>query len=258
MGLTSSAPSATSTHASYDATVDGVDAAVLVDGQGRDVNGFVVKANALAETGYGKGQAFMVLEEGAGDATDQTAAGSVMFRVDRHGNLGLTGGVHVATGLRNDDGQTQALWIDPSDNMPCLVITPPSVAEAATFDSDYISITDVRNSNKQVVRVKSTGEIQSYHQVVAYGEALDERRTAIGNVFGFAGISFGASADTIFYRAAAGIIAVANALQFAEMAAPAAPAANGVRLFSRDNGSGKTQLCCVFASGAVQVIATQP
>jgi hypothetical protein len=39
---------------------------------------------------------------------------------------------------------------------------------------------------------------------------------------------------------------------------PLAPAADRVRLFARDNGSGKTQLCARFATGAVQVIATEP
>lgn len=39
---------------------------------------------------------------------------------------------------------------------------------------------------------------------------------------------------------------------------PSAPASNKSRLFTRDNGSGKTQLCVRFATGAVQVIATEP
>lgn len=43
-----------------------------------------------------------------------------------------------------------------------------------------------------------------------------------------------------------------------ESADPAAPAANGVRLYARDNGAGKTQLCARFATGAVQIIATEP
>jgi hypothetical protein len=44
-----------------------------------------------------------------------------------------------------------------------------------------------------------------------------------------------------------------------EMAAdPAAPAADKARLFVRDNGAGKTQLCVRFATGAVVVLATQP
>jgi hypothetical protein len=43
-----------------------------------------------------------------------------------------------------------------------------------------------------------------------------------------------------------------------EIADPAAPATNTGRLYYRDNGSGKTQLCVRFATGAVQVLATEP
>ena len=39
---------------------------------------------------------------------------------------------------------------------------------------------------------------------------------------------------------------------------PAAPAADGARVFTKDNGSGKTQLCVRFNTGATVVIATQP
>lgn len=46
--------------------------------------------------------------------------------------------------------------------------------------------------------------------------------------------------------------------EMVERTAPAAPAANRGRLFLRDNGAGKTQLCIIFSSGAIQVIATQP
>lgn len=43
-----------------------------------------------------------------------------------------------------------------------------------------------------------------------------------------------------------------------EMTAPAAPAANGYALYAEDNGSGKTRLMVLFASGAAQQIAIQP
>lgn len=43
-----------------------------------------------------------------------------------------------------------------------------------------------------------------------------------------------------------------------QSADPAAPSANAGRLFFKDNGAGKTQLCVRFSSGATQVIATQP
>lgn len=43
-----------------------------------------------------------------------------------------------------------------------------------------------------------------------------------------------------------------------EMTAPAAPAANSVRIFAQDNGAGKTQLMALFATGAAQQIAIEP
>ena len=46
--------------------------------------------------------------------------------------------------------------------------------------------------------------------------------------------------------------------QLSEMTAPAAPAANGCRIYAVDNGSGKTQLMAIFSSGAAQQLAIQP
>lgn len=43
-----------------------------------------------------------------------------------------------------------------------------------------------------------------------------------------------------------------------EITAPANPAANKSRLYTRDNGSGKTQLVVQFPTGVVQVLATEP
>jgi hypothetical protein len=40
--------------------------------------------------------------------------------------------------------------------------------------------------------------------------------------------------------------------------APSAPVADQAQLFLRDNGSGKSELCVQFASGPVQVLATEP
>lgn len=47
-------------------------------------------------------------------------------------------------------------------------------------------------------------------------------------------------------------------IDMTEQTLPAAPAANVGRLFTRDNGAGKTQLVVRFNTGAEQVIATQP
>lgn len=47
-------------------------------------------------------------------------------------------------------------------------------------------------------------------------------------------------------------------LEGTEQTAPAAPAANGWRLYGEDNGSGKTRLMVLFATGAAQQVAIQP
>ena len=47
-------------------------------------------------------------------------------------------------------------------------------------------------------------------------------------------------------------------LQLVEMTAPAAPDTNGVRIYAEDNGSGKTRLMALFATGAAVQIAIEP
>jgi hypothetical protein len=46
-------------------------------------------------------------------------------------------------------------------------------------------------------------------------------------------------------------------IEIAEMTTPAAPGGNRARLFVKDNGLGKTQLCVRFPTGAVKVLATE-
>ena len=45
-------------------------------------------------------------------------------------------------------------------------------------------------------------------------------------------------------------------LELGEIATPGAPGANKARLFIRDNGSGKSQLCVRFPTGSVKLLAT--
>jgi hypothetical protein len=46
--------------------------------------------------------------------------------------------------------------------------------------------------------------------------------------------------------------------ELVEMTAPAAPAADRVRIYAEDNGSGKTRLMVRFATGAAVQIAIEP
>lgn len=54
------------------------------------------------------------------------------------------------------------------------------------------------------------------------------------------------------------LLKLSSYIDVTEMATPPAPAANIARLFVKDNGAGKTQLCVRFNTGAVQIISTEP
>lgn len=71
--------------------------------------------------------------------------------------------------------------------------------------------------------------------------------------------------DAAFFRSAAGVISVrgsatsvGGALNFLERTAPSAPSTDQVVIYAADNGSGKTQLMALFATGAAQQIAIEP
>ena len=54
------------------------------------------------------------------------------------------------------------------------------------------------------------------------------------------------------------LVMASGYVEGSEMTAPAAPAANGFRIFAEDNGAGKTRLMVQFATGAPQQIAIEP
>lgn len=54
------------------------------------------------------------------------------------------------------------------------------------------------------------------------------------------------------------VVLANGVVTFTEITAPSNGATNTAQLFCRDNGAGKTQLCVIFGSGAVQVVATEP
>jgi len=101
--------------------------------------------------------------------------------------------------------------------------------------------------------------------------------TAIGGEAYLPGVSLGKNSavrwtndgtagtpDIFLTRASAGVLflsadgSAGAAFQMAEQTAPAAPAANQVRIYAVDNGAGKTQLMALFSSGAAQQIAIEP
>jgi len=51
---------------------------------------------------------------------------------------------------------------------------------------------------------------------------------------------------------------VTKFIEGTEQSAPAAPSANGYRIFAQDNGAGKTELMVIFGSGVAQQLAIEP
>ena len=66
------------------------------------------------------------------------------------------------------------------------------------------------------------------------------------------------SANIVFGNSTSDIISMIGTLKFFERSDPSAPSTNQAILYIRDNGAGKTQLCVRFATGAIQVLATEP
>ena len=56
----------------------------------------------------------------------------------------------------------------------------------------------------------------------------------------------------------AGNVKATGYAELTEMTAPAAPAANNVRIYAEDNGAGKTRLMAHFATGAAVQVAIEP
>lgn len=68
--------------------------------------------------------------------------------------------------------------------------------------------------------------------------------------------TLGLSANAI--KLVGSALAAASYIEMLEGTAPSAAPANSVRLYTQDNGGGKTQLMAIFASGAAQQIAIEP
>lgn len=92
---------------------------VVQPSSGDEENGIVVISpnDTWGDEGtvpYGTGQAFMLLKEDPAGTLSLTDR--VLYRVDRRGAIGLTGGLHVATGLRQrpDFVQNYSIFSEPN------------------------------------------------------------------------------------------------------------------------------------------------
>ena len=98
---------------------------------------------------------------------------------------------------------------------------------------------------------------------VMIGESYGGINLATGYVVGFTQGDATVSADVRLGRTAAGVIGVLDSstggasVEFTEQTAPTG-AANKARIYTEDNGAGKTRLMVIFGSGAAQQLAIEP
>lgn len=110
------------------------------------------------------------------------------------------------------------------------------------------------SGGSQIVQTSGTA-VLGYKR---HGDATDRIRFEGLTAGGRIQLGNGATLDVNLYRNGADILATDDVFEMVERSAPASPSANRARLFVQDNGSGKTQLCVLFPTGVVQVLATEP
>lgn len=192
--------SSTTSRFSLAGTIDGITAKIVVLPDGGDLmSGIIVKAPSATWGGYaaggsadyGKGQFISFHRYVAGLADNPN--NSLMFRVDGTGGMGLTGAVHIATGLRQAGGYsaTQAVWIQPSIDTNHIVMT----GVAGQTLSFLLATTSVGG---QLFKVFNNGAIQSAAEIAARTGLSTQ--VAMGDVAGFPSIQFGNDSTTFLAR----------------------------------------------------------
>lgn len=247
---------------------------------------------------YGYGQVFQLLKDSVSATdigyAGITPNDYILARMDRDGGWGIQG-MHVATGLRQAAGFTSTYAIGITPYIDTMQIYLKTVAGAT---QPFIGGYDSAIVEKFRINTAGTGVFgQGSGAHAGDGMAVGDIGSGASGYFGLGhsdrmnstgyALQQGASGDT--YLNAAGTqtvnFRIANRALFAmaqtsdaansvtnptqynfslgyhqmgEINDPAAPGVNAARLYVRDNGAGKSQLCVVFNTGAVQVLATQP
>lgn len=205
---------------------------------------------------------FRVTKAGALTASNATITGTVNWGTGK-GQLNSTGlafDVDADNYVRIDDSSTTLLraYSNAANNTILGQNTGTAVGSVGVYG--YVSNanstgTGVLGVGSKGFGVKGTAAGASGTGVGVYGS---------GNQYGgqFASTNVALRVEALLTGTAAEfdgpVVILDDFIEVDEISDPAAPAANGARIYVKDNGSGKTQLVVRFNTGAVQVIATQP
>lgn len=201
---------------------------------------------------YGSGQAFAVFRE-TGQRDDPGPNGSLVFRINRYGGIGNTGGAHYACGLRGPTTDPnvppgQCVWIQPYNDTVGEVIS-------RSTSKDYQWMLDPATS-EVVWKVANNGTAYGRRDVVARDGSAT--KAYIGNIFGTPGLALGQTSDAFIFRKAAGQLGISGPMFFPKVANPPTAQPGGVLAYSYVDGSGKLTFQLQFPTGAPVVVATEP
>ena len=221
--------------------------------------------------GVAVGEASVAVGYQAGGATARTfgvAVGATSTLTDNESTAvghGASSGVYsVAVGRAAIAGGGYQAAIGGGAAVHASALGAVAIGYAATVPSDHDYATAIGT------QAKAEGAAAS--AIGAGAEATGQETTSIGrhaNATSVHAVAIGVDAQATHYDTVAlgWASATSDPMQVAvgarhfeinESLDPPAPAANRARLYVRDNGSGKTQLCVRFPTGAVQVLAVEP
>jgi hypothetical protein len=181
-----------------------------------------------------------------------SAAGSIFrpwaYQVDRASNVGVFQISATNFIVAGNDGVTPYEYFTSS---------------GLTFANGAVALF----SNNNVQALQQMNSASSYYVNIAYVDAAD--RVSIGDLS--TGVinnapyfQLGSPTGPMLSDFADSGVSILNAdgtgalIVGAETTTPGAAAAGGFKLYAKQNGAGKTQLCAIFSSGPEQCFATQP
>jgi hypothetical protein len=176
---------------------------------------------------------------------------------------GLLGGIGAWTA-----GVVGRQPVRAADGNPVIIGVTNSSTSPTRIDNTGLSLGFSASTNggnaaavvgTHVGDASGAGVIGSSHSSEGFGVKGEVDGAAATGVYGYSTYGHAIHGDT--YNGWAGYfdgkVLVKHFLQLREMPAPpAAPAPDYARVFVRDNGSGKTQLCVRFHNGVIRVLAT--
>lgn len=203
------------------------------------------KRHGLKMVGVGNGFFLQIsAESNADDLSDLNYDGQVCLENCRNGQV---------SGCNFEDFKAATVY-----NALVLNSCRGVVVQGCEFDGDTGTTRGIHLANG----TKCCTIGANVHSDVSNPVEVNDATNEVGNVIHGQRL-LGTSGPIILPAGSRNIVYDENAVRqtfmaMTEIADPAAAAANGGRLYVRDNGAGKTQLCVRFATGAVQVIATEP